>query len=303
MALTELDFPSRNGRDHIKAWIYAPATTPRGIIHLVHGLGEHSRRYLRLIARMLDAGFVVCADDHVGHGATAMASGVWADSGENGLTAVVEDEATLRERTLEAYPGLPYFLYGHSWGSMIARAYAARHPDHIDGLVLGGIAAQWRGPDALSVADIEAAIGDTDGAGVADEFMPTLFDGVVERYDDVRGTTDWVAADRGVVADHAVDPLNRFGVPMTLRFLRDFVAVYDEANADDWASKMPDSLPVLILAGDKDPVAKSVAESKEKLVEHKYPVIHREIKDMGHQYLDLPTLEELVRWIDSLDRM
>ncbi|TQL68031.1 alpha-beta hydrolase superfamily lysophospholipase [Nocardioides albertanoniae] len=255
MALTELDFPSRNGRDHIKAWIYAPATTPRGIIHLVHGLGEHSRRYLRLIARMLDAGFVVCADDHVGHGATAMASGFWADSGENGLTAVVEDEATLRERTLEAYPGLPYFLYGHSWGSMIARAYAGRHPHHIDGLVLGGIAAQWRGPDALSVSDIEAAIGDTDGAGVADEFMSTLFDGVVERYDDVRSATDWVAADRGVVADHAVDPLNRFGVPMTLRFLRDFVAVYDEANADDWASKMPDDLPVLILAGDQDPVA------------------------------------------------
>jgi alpha-beta hydrolase superfamily lysophospholipase len=255
MALTEFDFPSHNGRDRIKAWIYAPATTPRAIVHIVHGLGEHSRRYLRLITMMLDAGFVVCADDHVGHGATAMASGVWADSGENGLTAIVEDEVTLREHAVAAYPGLPYIVYGHSWGSMIARAYVARHPTELDGLVLGGVAAQMRGPEKIPVADVEAAIGDTDGTGVADEFIPTLFDGVVDRYADVRGPTDWVAADRGVVADHAVDPLNRFGVPMTLRFLRDFLALYAEANADDWAAMVPNDLPVLILAGDQDPVA------------------------------------------------
>ena len=39
----------------------------------------------------------------------------------------------------------------------------------------------------------------------------------------------------------------------------------------------------------------------------KYPVIFREVADMGHQYIDgkagLPTLEELVRWVDSLDRL
>lgn len=245
MALTEFDFPSHNGRDAISAWIYAPATPPRAIVHLVHGLGEHSRRYLRLIGKLLDAGFVVCADDHVGHGATAMASGVWADSGADGLTAIVEDEGTLREQTLAAYPGLPYVLFGHSWGSMIARAYTARHPDHVDVLVLGGIAAQMRGPERISVADVVAAIGDTDGTGVADDFMPALF----------AGPTDWVAADRDVVADHAVDPLNRFGVPMTLRFLRDFLDLYAEANADDWAAKIPNDLPVLILAGDQDPVA------------------------------------------------
>jgi predicted esterase len=62
-------------------------------------------------------------------------------------------------------------------------------------------------------------------------------------------------------------------------------------------------LAFFLVAGDKDPVARAVAESKTKLTEHKYPVIHREIKDMGHQYLDLKTLEELVRWIDSLDRI
>ena len=44
-------------------------------------------------------------------------------------------------------------------------------------------------------------------------------------------------------------------------------------------------------------------ESKDKLVEQKFPVVYREIADMGHQYLDEKTLDELVRWIDSLDRL
>ena len=54
---------------------------PRGIVQIVHGLGEHSRRYLRLITALLDAGFVVAADDHAGHGATAAAEDTWGDAG------------------------------------------------------------------------------------------------------------------------------------------------------------------------------------------------------------------------------
>jgi S1-C subfamily serine protease/dienelactone hydrolase len=62
-------------------------------------------------------------------------------------------------------------------------------------------------------------------------------------------------------------------------------------------------LSFFIVAGEKDPLAKAIAQGKKKLLDNKYPVILREIKDMGHQYLDLDTLEELVRWIDSLDRI
>ena len=53
MALHEIRFPSANGRDQIHGWIYAPATTPRAIVQIAHGLGEHSRRYLHLISALL----------------------------------------------------------------------------------------------------------------------------------------------------------------------------------------------------------------------------------------------------------
>lgn len=63
MALLEPDFPSANGRDTVRAWIYTPVRQPRAIVQVIHGLGEHSRRYLRLITALLDAGVVVAAED------------------------------------------------------------------------------------------------------------------------------------------------------------------------------------------------------------------------------------------------
>ncbi|NLS10473.1 alpha/beta hydrolase [Nesterenkonia sp. MY13] len=254
MALEEFDFLSRNGRDRIQAWIYTPVVPPRGIVQLIHGLGEHSRRYFRLITQLLDQGFVVAADDHAGHGKTAMVSGIWADTGPEGAEAVVADEQTLREKVTARFPELPYFVFGHSWGSIIARMLTVREPKGISGLLLCGIAAQVRSMDTLDLEAVQAAIGDTDGSRPAEEFLPALFEGFVSRYEDVEGPTDWVALDRDVVRDHKVDPLNRFGEPLSLRFLHDFVALYRESNESQTLARIPTDLPVLILAGDQDPV-------------------------------------------------
>ena len=253
MALHEIRFPSANGRDQIHGWIYAPATTPRAIVQIAHGLGEHSRRYLHLISALLDAGFVVAADDHAGHGATAVESGVWADTGENGAAVVVDDEKTLHDRAVDAYPGLPYFFFGHSWGSMIARGYASKYGSDLAGLILCGIAAQIGGIDALdreALAQAAATSGTEPGA----EFMMAMFAPMVERFPDVQTGTEWVAADDGVRADHATDPLNGLATPMSNRFINDFVLLYDEVN-DGWADGIDAALPVLIVAGELDPVA------------------------------------------------
>ena len=61
--LHEVNFQSVNERDLVHAWIYVPAAAPTGIVQIVHGFGEHSRRYLHMIVRFLDAGYIVAADD------------------------------------------------------------------------------------------------------------------------------------------------------------------------------------------------------------------------------------------------
>jgi S1-C subfamily serine protease/predicted esterase len=62
-------------------------------------------------------------------------------------------------------------------------------------------------------------------------------------------------------------------------------------------------LAFFIVNGEKDPVSPLIAESKDKLLARKYPVAYRVIPNMGRQYLDAPTIKELVRWIDALDRL
>jgi len=257
MALFEVLFESANRRDQIQAWIYTPTAAPRGVVQVVHGLGEHSRRYLHLITTLLDAGFVVAADDHAGHGRTAMVSGVWQDTGQDGAHVVVADEQHLRQVVTRRFEGLPYILFGHSWGSMIARVLASRHPEGLAGLVLCGVAAQMRGlEDPALLRAPEAAVAERGGQALDDDgLFGAAFAGALDRFEDVRRPTDWVALDRGVVEDHAVDPFNNFGAPMTLRFARDFAVLYAQANDPAWVEPLPRDLPVLVLAGDQDPVA------------------------------------------------
>ncbi len=253
MALEEPDFPSVNGRDTVHAWIYEPVRPPRAIVQVIHGLGEHSRRYLRLITALLDAGIVVAAEDHAGHGATAMDSGVWGDAGDDADRVLVADARTLRDTVRERHPGLPYVAFGHSMGSMIARGLAAADPTGIDGLVLCGIAAQIAGIDG--VVDRAALAAEPDQAGPAPaHYVAELFDGFVSRFGAGAGPTDWVARDADVVRDHATDPFNNFGAPLSTRFLRGFIDLYDTANGDGFYDALPATTPVLILAGDQDPV-------------------------------------------------
>ena len=61
-------------------------------------------------------------------------------------------------------------------------------------------------------------------------------------------------------------------------------------------------LAFFITAGGKDPIVATVQESRTRLAEHKFPVVYREIADRGQEYLDGSTLQELIRWIDALDR-
>jgi len=259
VTLQEISFTSANGRDTIQAWVYEPVVPATAVVQVVHGLGEHSRRYLHLVTTLLDAGVVVVAGDHAGHGRTAMESGVWADAGDDAARVVVADELTLQAEA-RALLGdgslLPWVVYGHSWGSMIARAVATDPEARLTGLVLGGIAAQMHGMEQVLDRPALAALAAGDHAAdpAPAELVGQLFDGFLDRYGPGAGPTAWVALDADVVADHARDPFNNFGAPLSARFLQGFVDLYDEVNGDDWYARVPADLPVLVLAGDQDPV-------------------------------------------------
>lgn len=252
--LHEVSFPSYNKRDQVQGWIYVPACEPEGIVQLVHGFGEHSRRYLHMIVALMDAGFIVAADDHVGHGKTAMMNDTWGDWGDAGFRTMMEDEHTLKELVCEKYPDLPYFLFGHSMGSMIARDFAAKYGDELTGLIICGTPGVFRMTDEvmpkLKAAIDEGKAHESDPAFVG-ELMGWMFARCAEGAE--RGN-EWICHDPWVQKDHAEDPFDAFTHPTHNLSLLYFIEMMKAIEGPEWAAQVPADLPILNIAGDQDPV-------------------------------------------------
>lgn len=255
MAIREISFASYNGRDTIKGWMYMPVRKPLAIVQIVHGFGEHSRRYLHMILSMLDAGFVVCADDHVAHGKTAHDANTWGDPGDKGFLTTIEDEHTLRGVVQKDYPELPYFMFGHSWGSMIARAYTAIYGEGVAGAIYCGTVSCLDSIPPL-LQELQDAVDRGRAAEPGGDFAGKLFAGMTDRYENPNGPNDWIALDADVVTDHGKDPFNNLNNPPTVQLMYDFASLYSYIEADDWAGKVPATMPLYIIAGDRDPVGK-----------------------------------------------
>lgn len=253
MALRELDFPSFNGRDTIKAWVYTPIRKPKAIVQVVHGFMEHSRRYLYFILELTESGFVVAADDHVGHGKTAADSDTWGDFGGKGYMTTTEDEKRLHDLVCASYPDLPFFMFGHSWGSMIARNYAAHYGADLAGLIICGTPGKLETVPPLAPV-LTARIAEGKGKDSEPEMLGALFAGMTDRYDNPQTPNDWISADPDIVADHAADPFNNFKRVPDNQSLYEFVELNEAITGVQWAERVPKKLPIYNIAGDRDPV-------------------------------------------------
>ncbi len=147
--------------------VHPAAGAPRGVVQLLHGVGEHAGRYAALIDALTADGFTVYADDHRGHGRTGM--GQWGDAarlgrlGPGGHRAAVDALWRFTQLIRAAEPGLPLVILGHSWGSFLAQILVNRHPDAYDGLVLSGSA--LRMPGSLNAGDLNAPWRGRDATG------------------------------------------------------------------------------------------------------------------------------------------
>ena len=251
--LHEVSFLSYNQKDEVYGWIYVPACKPKGVVQLIHGFGEHSRRYFHMIVKLMDAGFIVAADDHVGHGKTALENDTWGDWGTKGCQTMMEDEHTLKEIVQDEYPDIPYFMYGHSMGSIIARQFIAKYGEELAGAVICGTV----GPDAVpcdkGIELLKPLVEAGKGAESDPNLLGALLGGLFARIEEVKIGNEWICHDPYVQIDHAQDPFDAFTKPTSNEALLQFVEMIAEVNTPEWAAKVPKDLPLYNIAGDEDP--------------------------------------------------
>jgi alpha-beta hydrolase superfamily lysophospholipase len=115
----------------VQDWHLPEGTKARGVVLLVHGLGEHAGRYDKAAARFNSWGFAVRGYDQYGHGESGGVRGALPQP-----SRLLGDLADLIESSRKRHPGVPLVLLGHSMGGLIAASYVSRTPQVVDGLVL-----------------------------------------------------------------------------------------------------------------------------------------------------------------------
>ena len=247
-------FLSCDGKNQIHVRRCTPETSVRGVVQLAHGIAEHIGRYDGFAAYLAENGFVVVGNDHLGHGlSVSEGRGELGFFGETrGWELAVGDMRRLFERSHEEYSGLPYFLFGHSMGSFLARTYLIRYRDGLSGVVLSGTAQQ---PAAVLTAGKllgEQEIRRHGKRYVSQRLNQLAFGGYNKGFEKRRTVSDWISRDEAEVDRYQADPLCGF-VP-TAGLFYDMMCGMAFNQKPENLARMNKRLPVLFLSGDRDPV-------------------------------------------------
>ncbi len=241
-------FNSSTGLDRIHCMIWENDEVEKiGVIQLAHGVSEYIARYDDFAKFLADNGYIVCGNDHLGHGLSARSMeelGFFCE--RDGDVRMVDDMHILYNIMHKRYPELPYFLFGHSMGSFCARVYAADFGEELAGLILCGTGEM---PSATILAEEPLKM-------LVEKFNPMM------RLDtsaitklmgkDTQASLDWLSYNKENIAKYEADPL--CGVPLTLSGNRDLISLANTACNPMWAARVPVGLPILLISGAKDPV-------------------------------------------------
>lgn len=246
-------FDSRDGKTKIHAVRWEPETeNPTCILQIVHGMAEHVDRYEDFARFLTERGVVVTAEDHLGHGRSIVDDKRGYFCKQDPATVVVRDVHRLKKMTEERYPGIPFFLLGHSMGSFIARNYLFRYGKGIDGAIIMGTGMQPK--IAVTGLKVMSSVACAFGKATKPcEFINKVaFGAYLKKVDNPRTPFDWLTKETSIVDKYIADPLCGFTFPGNgFKTMSELLSnLYKESNL----SKMPVTLRVLITSGAEDPV-------------------------------------------------
>lgn len=249
----EAYFNSSTGVDKIRTLIwYDDSVELKAVFQIAHGVCEHIGRYDDFAVFLAENGYVVCGNDHIGHGKSVVSE---ADLGftaeKEGYRRFVDDMHILYNIMHRRYPDLPYYLFGHSMGSLCARVYASTFGTELAGLILCGTA---QVPSGLSmfVDTLEKAV-EKFGPRTVNHTLASMLNKVSSlRISDKQTDLDWLSLNRQNVEEYIKDPL--CGQELSLAGIRDLATIGILACDKMWPATIPVDLPILIIAGALDPV-------------------------------------------------
>jgi alpha-beta hydrolase superfamily lysophospholipase len=213
----------RDANIYFQNWL--PEGEPKAVLLIVHGLAEHSGRYMNIVNHFAPLGYAVYGMDHLGHGKS---------DGTRVYVKRFEDYTnTLKiyfDRIRRWQPGKPIFLVGHSMGGLISAMFLLDHQAELRGAVLSGV--------AVKVSDnITPAI----------VFVGKMLSALMPGLGLIGLDAEGVCRDPAVVQAYVSDPLV-FKGKTTARLAAEMLKAMQDVSAA--ATKI--TLPILIVQGSAD---------------------------------------------------
>ena len=213
----------RNASIYYQCWL--PEGESTAVLLIVHGLAEHSGRYMNVVNHFVPLGYAVYGVDHVGHGKSS-GTRVYVERFEDYTDTLKIYFDMVRHWQAEK----PIFLVGHSMGGLIGAVYLLDHQAELTGAVLSGPAVKVHGTVSPAVIFV---------GNVISVLMPKL--GLIGL------EAEGVSRDPAVVQAYVNDPLVCRG-KVTARLSAELVKAIRRVAAE--ATKI--TLPILILQGSAD---------------------------------------------------
>ena len=208
---------------YYQCWL--PEGDPKAVMLVVHGLAEHSGRYMNIVNHFVPSGWAVYGIDHFGHGKS------------DGTRVFVErfqkfpDTVKLFfDMVREWQPEKQVFLTGHSMGGLIGASYLLEHQNELAGAVIS--APSVKIPDDISAVTIS---------------MGKILSKIIPKAGIIKLDAAYISKDPEVVKAYNDDPLVYNG-KITARLAAELLAAMK--NLADQAQKI--TLPLLLVQGSAD---------------------------------------------------
>lgn len=248
---TDFYYPSC-GKGTIHGCRWEPEGAPVAVLQIVHGVGGHCARYDHFASYMTNHGFLVVAEDHMGHGGS-ICEELPAGHFEGGWFKAVSDVNRLIKNTRLEYPDIPYILLGQSMGSFMVRTLLSQYPKcGITAAILCGTSWNHRGILNSGIAGA-ALVGKMQGFDTPSKKLTDMvYRGFNRRIEHQRTAYDWLSRNSRVVDTYISDPLCFH--QLTPGLVRDMMTGMKYNQEPENIARMRKDMPIFVISGGDDPV-------------------------------------------------
>ena len=255
MVKLEFYYPSSDGKTQIHAIRWEPEGKPKAIVQIIHGMVEFIDRYDEFARFLVEHDYLVCGEDHLGHGASVISDEYHGFFGKHGNDWVISDIHELRNIMQKEYPDLPYLMLGHSMGSFLVRQYItekdAEYAKGLSGVVVMGTG--WQPNAVLNAGKLVAMMLGTNKVGKKAKLIDSMsFGSYLKRIKNPRTVSDWLTKDNDIVDKYRQSPWCTFSFTPNAYFhmFNGMLKAHDTKRMQ----KLPKDMPLLLTSGAEDPV-------------------------------------------------